>query len=217
MVLDPATAALIAGGANMVGGIFNANAQKTPTRFSENLEQMLGQRGLDIQSAAVGDQIRRQLESMPARDRALYMMQARMGQSPGRFQPGGVFQQTGQTPSQGGIDMGAMQDAAKAYTPGAGGTRPDIAGMMMGRLGYTPGTGSFQNAPGLANPWQKSLYQNYELNAPRNWANTTIGTESGGYQQGSAGSPAANNPNTAATSQGVQDWHKGGLLGDQIR
>src|SRR5437773_10254633 len=103
--MDPATAALAAGGANVVGSAINAISSGKQAGKQLNLEQLLGMRGLDIQSASVGDQIRRQLESMPERDRALYMLQARLGQSPSRSSPSGVFAQSGQTPNAGGIDF----------------------------------------------------------------------------------------------------------------
>src|SRR6266568_610523 len=175
-MVAPLAVAGVAGASNIIGDILNAKAGKVPNKFQENLEQMLGQRGLDIQSASVGDQIRRQLESMPERDRALYMLQARLGNQPSRFSPSGVFAQSGQTPNAGGIDFSAMQDAAKAYTPGAGGTRPDIASLMMSRLGYMPQGG------GTGNPWQQSLNQSYGLNSPANWANEAISTNTGNYQ-----------------------------------
>src|SRR5438045_1798739 len=104
--MDPATAAIL-GGSNIVGGILAGNNSSKANSLSTNLEQMLGMRGLDVQSASVGDQMLRQMESMPLRDRILAQLQARMGQSPASFNPAGMWGNKGQGASTGGIDQGA--------------------------------------------------------------------------------------------------------------
>lgn len=173
--MDPVSAAVL-GGANVLGGAMQGAVNEKTAKAGLNVEQLLGQRGLDVQSAAVGDQIRRQMESMPLRDRLLAQLQARMGQAPAGFNPAGMWGNANHPASTGGVDQGALQRAAANYQPGTGGTRPDIAAQMMNRLGYTPMGGSAFSQGG--NEWQKTLGQKFG-SAPQSWANTLVGTESG--------------------------------------
>jgi len=227
--MDPLTAAAIAGGSNLIGGMLNAGAAKDQSQLQSNIEQMLGQRGLDVQSAAVGDQIRRQLESMPERDRALYMLQARLGNTPSRFSPSGVFAQSGQAPNAGGIDFGAMQKAAQAYTPGAGGTRPDLAAQMMNRLGYSPQGGNTGFTPpgqnGVqGNPWQQALNQKFSSLA-QPWSNAYTNTNNGslGFRPNdptTTGGLPSSTPQQLQAQQNaarIQQQAGGGLFGDVMR
>lgn len=161
--MDPVTGAVILGGLGSIGGFLSGSQNEKMSKEQLALEKLLGTRGLDIQSAAVGDALRRQLESMPVRDRVLAQLQARMGQSPASFNPAGMFGNAAQPASTGGIDFGALQTAAKNYTPGSGGTRPDIAALMMQKLGYQPGGETTGTG---TNPWQKQLTQTYSNPTP---------------------------------------------------
>lgn len=139
--MDPTTGALILGGISSIGGLLQGKQAQKMSEQQIGLEELLGMRGLDIQGASVGNQLRRQMESMPLRDRLLYQLNARMGQSPQRFNPSGLFQNAAQGANTGGIDFNALNQASAAYTPGAGGTRPDLAASMLGKLGYDAKSG----------------------------------------------------------------------------
>lgn len=193
MVAPLIGAAAIGAGSDIIGSILGASSSKAPSKYMENLEQMLGQRGLDIQSASVANQLVQQLQNMPEKDRALYMLNARLGQSPDRFQPSGVFQQAGATPSQGGIDFNAMKQAASNYTPGAGGTRPDLQALMLNRLGYSPQGGSAFGTPGQGNAWQQSLGQQFSV-PTISWGNLGLNTNTGNFTLPKAGSPSNKTP-----------------------
>jgi hypothetical protein len=216
--MDPVTAGIL-GGSNIAGGILSGAQNQKATKESTNIEQLLGQRGLDVQSAAVGDQIRRQLETMPLRDRLLAQLQARMGQSPAKFNAGGMWGNAAEPTSTGGLDTRALQQAAASYQPGQGGTRPDIAAQFMNRLGYTPTGNAGFGGPG-GNDWQKSLGQQYS-SAPQSWANTLVSTGSGNFNTDplawrAASGPGAWDPNSGVTgvpgqSQGAQSFASRGL------
>lgn len=80
--------------------------------------------------------IAKQLETAPLRDRASYLLQARMGLNPQPFE-GATLTQPGQ---MGGVSQG-MEAANKAYTPGAGntGSSTDLYKQMLQQMGYTYG------------------------------------------------------------------------------
>lgn len=166
--MDPGTGAAVAAGINAVGGALSGNQAAKLNKKQTALEQLLGQRGLDIQSASVADQIRRQFETMPTRDRVLAQLQARMGQSPGQFNPSGLFSNAAAPAQQGGVNMGALQNAAANYQPGSGGTRPDLAASMLGKLGYTPQGG------GTGNDWQQAMSQKFKTGPSWDWANAYV-------------------------------------------
>lgn len=104
-----------------------ANLQSTQ-RSQQDAE---GQQAMGVQSY---------LNSAPLRDRILYLLQSRLGQSPGAFKPQDMFNPGPNTtnPSLGGIDPTAMAAANAAYQPGMGGANTGVAQTYEGILGYTP-------------------------------------------------------------------------------
>src|SRR5207247_3372322 len=96
MPVDPMTLALISGGASALGGAFSGNAAAKASR--QQIAEQIREFNL---SGAMGPT--RALETLPLRDRILYLMNQRLGANPT-----------------------TNVAAQNSYTPGAGGTNPAL-------------------------------------------------------------------------------------------
>lgn len=92
--------------------------------------------GLDEGAAAVG--LGRELSMAPMRDQAMFMLQQRMGLSPGAFKPRDMFNEStsAETPQLGGVDLEEWKRRNAGYKPGAGGLNTDIQRLLLQKLGY---------------------------------------------------------------------------------
>jgi len=136
MVLDPATGALILGGADFLGGLFGGAAASRQAKRELALKAELGRRGLGIQETQLAPNAAHLLETSGLRDKVLATLMARVGQAPQQFKPTDILGGTNFSPQMGGIDMGKLQGQMDAYTPGSGGVNPDLYKAMLARLGY---------------------------------------------------------------------------------
>lgn len=95
--------------------------------------------GLDEGAAAVG--LGRELSMAPMKDQAMFMLQQRMGLSPGAFKPRDMFNEStsAETPQLGGVDLEEWKRKNAGYTPGRGGYNTDIQKLLLQKLGYGGG------------------------------------------------------------------------------
>lgn len=143
-------ASLLGGiGSGIVGGQQAAEAKKNREQQIALQRQLASQSREGMRREAMlteGQQANvygRQRETNPLRDRLLYTLMARMGQSPGAFKPRDVFNPTisAGRPELGGINLGALQQAQSQYTPGAGGVSNEMTDALLQNLGYSYGPG----------------------------------------------------------------------------
>lgn len=116
-------------GLGTVGGIASGISQAQEARkqrefearqrqMDRNLQQYTFDRGQGFNENQYAMEQQRSLDNAPMRDRAIYMLQARMGMTPGNFAPGNIFQPG----SLGGINQNQLAQHNANYYPGAGGT-----------------------------------------------------------------------------------------------
>lgn len=95
-----------------------------------------------LRSGGTAYNLAQSLDTLPMRDRAAYLLQARMGFTPSAFHPTDMFNPSSQPPSQGGIDMNQFAKMAGQYQPGMGGLnrQGEIGNQFMHNLDYGPPT-----------------------------------------------------------------------------
>lgn len=129
-------------GASILSGLFGGSQDQSNIQAQIDLQRQLGNFGLDTQGVGAADQLFRQAQTQPIRDKVMFALQNRLSQSPGQFRPNDLFNggTAGGAPppgSQGGINLNTLQQQMQGYTPGAGGAgTPDMYRQMLGRLGY---------------------------------------------------------------------------------
>lgn len=104
---------------------FNVSNELNQKQFAE------GQRQFNVPEA---EKLSRSQDVAPLRDRAAYMLSARLGESPTAYQ-GASLSSPGQ---QGGINQNVMKGFNDMYQPWMGGTKPgvDIRQNILRSLGY---------------------------------------------------------------------------------
>ena len=159
MAIDPGTAILVGKGLVALGGLASGDKNKKKDRKEQqrqfNEDHRWGEEYGRTQNVFDQNQAltttARSLENAPLRDKVLYMLTQRAGMTPGEFKPRDMMNPWtagSQAPSQGGIDLAALGEAAGKYTMGAGGVDPRIYQAMMAKLGMTMGP----NGPLLSDP-----------------------------------------------------------------
>lgn len=150
MAIDPVTGMIIAQG---VGSFFNGLASDAASKRSERLQRQqmmlqhqlgmgqlaLGRRGQGQSELGQANEIGRQLDAAPIRDRVQYQIMQRLGQTPQAFNPKNMFdasQGNDFQGSTGGIDFEKLAADNAKYQPGAGGVNTDRLEFMLKRLGY---------------------------------------------------------------------------------
>jgi hypothetical protein len=130
-------------GTNVLGGLFGGMSEQR--RFQQQMDmerkklreqQNQFDRSQGFTEEQYGRDLRRSMDAAPMRDRASYMLNARMGMNPGQFNPQDMFQPG----SKGGVNLGQLQNANRLYRPGSGGTLPSQARdqQLLSSLGYGP-------------------------------------------------------------------------------
>lgn len=106
-----------------------AQAKASTNATNDNSKVSLGQSAMQTQ---------RGLDSAPIRDRAMYLLQQRLGMTPQTFQPHDIYNQStsAATPQYGGYNPQQMAQAQAAYTPGAGNVNTAVADQYMNKIGY---------------------------------------------------------------------------------
>ncbi len=133
-------------GAGAIGSFLSAGSEgkradrQAERDFAIRQEQnRISKIGAETDQTLGANQLRRQMETNPLRDRVLFGLQNRAGMTPGRFNPKDMFNPNNKGPiSQGGIDFSALKQANDQFTPGAGGVNPEILQQMLGKMGFGP-------------------------------------------------------------------------------
>ena len=147
------TLAVGSGIANALGGLFGGRAKDKESKRQAALQG----RQLDMEAGDRAIGVQRGLDMTPIRDRIMFMLQNRLGQSPGQFRPADVFNmgsgvQAG--PVQlGGVNLDDLAQQNAGYKPGMGGANSSVAQQVLRKLGYG---GQAPNRP--AN-WMEALTQ----------------------------------------------------------
>lgn len=91
-----------------------------------------------LQSGAEASQLQHEQDSAPLRDRAMYLLQQRLGQTPSQFKPHDIYNQStsSATPQYGGYDQNALAQANQAYQPGMGGVNTAVNQQAIAGIGY---------------------------------------------------------------------------------
>lgn len=114
-------------------------------QFNEqmSLQKQMGQGNLALAQTGGIQDVLKNLESAPLRDKASYLLGARMGAVPGDFRPTDAFNpQLNQGPrSLGGVNAEAMQRSAANYHPGMGGIDPKVYEALLTNLGVNRSPG----------------------------------------------------------------------------
>ncbi len=149
--MDPMTAAIIA---SVLGGMFsgaqagssNKRTNETNERIAQArlaLDRMLGFGGLNLAKGGFANELRKDQEGLPIRDQALFGIQKRLGFAPREAKPFDMFNPAGpatpQDAQKGGIDQDAYAKELGTYTPGAGGTDPELLARILAKTGFGPG------------------------------------------------------------------------------
>lgn len=125
-------------GANLAGGYLEGKAAGKIADEDRkwDREKFARTQGLDEGAAAVG--LGRELSMAPMKDQAMYMLQQRMGLSPGAFKPRDMFNESTSSavPQIGGIDLEEWKRRNAEYTAGKGGLNTDIQRLLLQKLGY---------------------------------------------------------------------------------
>lgn len=132
-------------GADVLGGLFGGMSQGN--QFAQEMEERRRdrqQRQMEFertQGQSEGNdavKLARSLDSAPMRDRASFLMAQRLGQTPGNFAPGDMFNRG----SYGRVDRDALAKANAGYQPGMGGTGGGEAVIkaFLNKLGYGGGS-----------------------------------------------------------------------------
>lgn len=108
--------------------------------FSGAAQGQATQQGLNNQAASPALGAIRQFETSPERDRALYLLNARMGLPYQPLQFSDMYNPTtgvgvGGTPNLRTFDPVAYQQAQAAYKLGMGGAQPGMVGQVLNKLG----------------------------------------------------------------------------------
>lgn len=151
-------AALISGGLQGIGGLLNSGAKMSKQQLAEmkrefDISQQFSQEQgrTQTQMAQTSDlnNMQRQIEMSPLRDKVGYMLNQRMGMVPQQFRPNDMLNPgstgAGNLPQQGGINSEALQGAMQHYQApdfmtnkiGSGGIDPALYHQMMARLGLS--------------------------------------------------------------------------------
>ena len=134
-------------GAGALGSFISGGQQAAAMDRQSERDFAIGQErnriskiGAETDQTMGANQLRRQQETNPLRDRVLFGLQNRAGMTPGRFRANDMFNKLGpgEQVSQGGIDTNALQQANDQFTPGAGGVRPEMLDQMMAKMGFGP-------------------------------------------------------------------------------
>lgn len=144
MAIDPLSA--VAAGGQALSSIFG---QQGPTQVDKNLSR----EGLNKQGAPIAADLSRKLALMPLADRAAFLISQRL--QPGvmsgqNFQPHDIFNPgaSAATPQYSGINQGALAEANKGYTSGAGGFDPHVIQQALANLGSSHDQSYSTNAGG---------------------------------------------------------------------
>ena len=122
-------------GGQVAGGI--AQGQQSAAEIAERKREFDAAQRLREMQAGTG--LATAQANLPLQDRVRAMLMARIGQSPGAYQPHDLTTAAGAGPAQpGGINLGALQQANAAYQPGQGGTgdQSDLYAQLLKKLGY---------------------------------------------------------------------------------
>lgn len=133
---SPGGAAAISGLGSLAGGIIQGKGQGQVAQADRDWqrEQFAKNYAISSGTAAMGAQ--KSLDAAPLRDKAQYLLQARMGMAPGAFVPRDMFNPSSAPPSMGGIDPNAVQRTADSYKPGAGGVTTGVQQQLLKSIGY---------------------------------------------------------------------------------
>jgi hypothetical protein len=146
--MDPMTAAIIASAlGGLFGGLGQGSTAKGDRESNERianariaLDRMLGFGALNLGKGQFANQLRTQQESLPVRDQALFNIQKRLGHAPREAKPYDMFNSAGpatpQDAQKGGIDQDAYAREMATYTPGAGGTDPELLARILAKTGF---------------------------------------------------------------------------------
>lgn len=125
-------------GANLAGGYLEGRAAGKIAEEDRkwDREKFGRTQALDEGATAVG--LGRDLSMAPMRDQAMFMLQQRMGLSPGAMRPRDMFNEStsADVPQLGGIDLEELKRRNAGYTPGKGGYNTDIQRLLLQKLGY---------------------------------------------------------------------------------
>lgn len=151
-MIDPGTAFLAGKGLDALGGLVSGDKNKKD-RAEQAREFNLAQQYREEQGRTqtqfdqvsnIGD-LQRRIEQAPARDKALFMLNQRLGMTPDAFRPRDMMNPgiSPQTPDLGGIDPRMQQQAMQGYHApdfngggaGSGGVDPRVYHQLMARLG----------------------------------------------------------------------------------
>lgn len=91
-----------------------------------------------LQSGAEASKLQHEQDTAPLRDRAMYLLQQRLGQTPSTFAPHDLYNQStsSATPQYGGYNQSALAQANQAYQPGMGGVNTAVNQQAIGGIGY---------------------------------------------------------------------------------
>lgn len=173
-MIDPGTAILISAGLSGVGGLLKSNKmsreqlaeQAREFNLSQQFTEEMGRTSNQFdQTKNIGD-MQRRIEQAPMRDKALYMLNQRLGMTPQSFQPRDMANPGSPgaaNPQGGGIDSASLQSSMGRYRApnfmtdqaGSGGVDPRIYHQMMARLGLS---GTYGNQSIGDVPIQKTTY-----------------------------------------------------------
>lgn len=136
---------LIAMAAQAAGGYLTGQSLE---RISER-ETAEDKRQFDLShsigAGGAANALNRQGEMNPMRDKLLFLLQNRIGQSPADFRPNDIFNPAAAgapPPQQGGINTAALAQQNATYLPGMGGTNPAVGQQLrdtyLNQAGVTP-------------------------------------------------------------------------------
>lgn len=175
MPIDPTLLGLGSGLLQGIGGAFGSAEERR--RLAEQLAEQrrqfnvgserdyeLGQRNAAVGEGQFANQLGRQMQTAPLRDRAAAALTARMGYSPQAFAANDIFNPlpAGQAPSGGGIDLAGLQRQVAGYQPGQGGQLDtSLQQAILGQLGYgqNPQGGGYQSTRPPVQSSQDALSQ----------------------------------------------------------
>lgn len=126
---------------NVVGGYLEGQAAGKIADEDRKWDREKFGRTQQAEEGAMAVGLGRDLSTAPMRDQAMFMLQQRMGLSPGAFKPRDMFNEStsAATPELGGIDLEELKRRNAGYTPGKGGYNTDIQRLLLQKLGYGGG------------------------------------------------------------------------------
>lgn len=127
----------------VVGGALQGQAAAAINKQNVDLSREQFDRTQGLTEGQTATALQNHQDTAPLRDRAMAMLQNRLGAPVAAFKPHDIFNGGGPQ-NQGGVNQAGLNAANAQYQPGQGGVNTAVAQQLLDKLGYGPAAKSQQ-------------------------------------------------------------------------